>query len=147
MSHLVCLDMPSRHLLCERILEFFEKRTGYLREKIDLTFWRKFKNSRLNSRLMKINPSIEGSSSVVESSKTRGVRKMISDIIKNTVTTSVSYSIGLKNILSLLSVFILCPDCVKYVWTELCKKFSCVIHSFFQFCCNISAYRYCYNIL
>ena len=53
------------------------KRTGHLWEKISLALWRESKSSGLNSRQRKIDPSIKGSSSVMELSTKKGADKTI----------------------------------------------------------------------
>ena len=49
----------------------------------------------MNSCQRKINPSIEGSSSAVSQSKTRGARKTINSIVTNTVGASTKYGVFL----------------------------------------------------
>ena len=62
---------------------------GHLWKKINFKPWTEFKSAELNLCQMKIDPSIEKSSSVMESSNWKGARRMISRINTNMAATSI----------------------------------------------------------
>ena len=88
-SHLLCLDVSSRHLLCERILGFFEKRIVHLQERYVLHFEG---SSRIKDWIHtrgRLIQALKGVQVLWSQSKMRRAHKTISDIFTNTILTGV----------------------------------------------------------